>query len=390
MAKTKQKAWSYLAGEKGRNRVRAFERNGRLYLEWCEGGTKHRLPLNHADTDRAKTAADKTAAEFAQLATLRPVRETLTLATLFDMYLREVTPDKGERKQQHDRAAADMFLRFYGPGRQPHTLAVQDWKRFIRERREGRIFPCLRKSNQGKRRTLRQVRNRTIDYDLEFLMSVLNWATLAGDGHGNYLLERNPFKGLPVPVEKAPVRAIVSGVEYASLLAAARKMEWRHEVLLVLAHETGHRIGAIRQLRWSDIDMDRGLVHWPQNTDKIGMPHTTKLTPVAFAALEKARSNAATIGDGFVFPSLRDPGNPVGAEYAEKVWNSLQESAGIPHRRGLGFHALRRKFATDFKDAAMRDLMELGGWRNPQTILRCYQAAPTPERQLEILQSRVS
>jgi hypothetical protein len=95
-------------------------------------------------------------------------------------------------------------------------------------------------------------------------MSVLNWATLAGDGYGNYLLERNPFKGLPVPVEKVPVRAIVSGEEYASLLAAARKLDWRHEALLMLAHETGHRIGAIRQLRWSDIDMGRGLVDWPQ------------------------------------------------------------------------------------------------------------------------------
>jgi hypothetical protein len=96
MAKIKQKAWSYIAGEKGRNRVRAFERSGRLYLEWCEDGKKSRLPLNHADRDRAKTEADKTAAEFATLATLRPVREILTLATLFDMYLREVTPDKGE------------------------------------------------------------------------------------------------------------------------------------------------------------------------------------------------------------------------------------------------------------------------------------------------------
>ena len=34
-------------------------------------------------------------------------------------------------------------------------------------------------------------------YDLKFLLAVLNWATVAGDGEGGVLLERNPLKGLP-------------------------------------------------------------------------------------------------------------------------------------------------------------------------------------------------
>ena len=39
------------------------------------------------------------------------------------------------------------------------------------------------------------------------------------------------------------------------MLRASEAMDWRFRVALVIAHETGHRIGAIRQLRWSDIDV---------------------------------------------------------------------------------------------------------------------------------------
>ena len=31
-----------------------------------------------------------------------------------------------------------------------------------------------------------------IEYDLKFLLAVLNWATVAGDARGGVLLERNP------------------------------------------------------------------------------------------------------------------------------------------------------------------------------------------------------
>lgn len=392
MAKAKKKAWSYIAGEKGRNRVRAFEQDGRLYLEWTEGGKRNRLPLPHTDKVRAKQAADTTAAEYAtHCAEAKAAREKLTLRTLFEMYLREKTPEKGQQKQQHDLASAQMFLTAFGADREPRTLALQDWDRFIRERRAGRLVPSLRKSNQGKRPKEtgpRTVGNRTIEYDLKFIIGVLNWATFAGDGHGGYLLDRNPFKGFQVPKEKAPTRAIISDAEYAVLLTAARSLDWRNEVLLVLAHETGHRVGAIRQLRWTDVDLRVGMVHWPEHSDKIGMPHSTALTPAAVAALEKARTEGSSIGNGWVFPSLRDPGQPAGKEFASKAWREMERKARMPRRKGVGFHSLRRKFATDLKDVPLRDVLELGGWRNEQTVLRCYQAAPTAQRQLDILTRR--
>ncbi len=40
---------------------------------------------------------------------------------------------------------------------------------------------------------------------------------------------------------------------------------------------------------------------------------------------------------------------------------------------GLGWHSLRRKFATELKHTPLKDLCYLGGWKEPQTILKCYQ-----------------
>jgi len=36
---------------------------------------------------------------------------------------------------------------------------------------------------------------------------------------------------------------------------------------------------------------------------------------------------------------------------------------------------LRRKFATEMKHTPLKDLCYLGGWKEPQTILKCYQRA---------------
>ena len=132
-----------------------------------------------------------------------------------------------------------MFLRLFGRNRDAATLSQRDWDRFIRERRAGRIGPSGR-----------PVSDRTVEYDLKLLTAVLNWAAKSRDERGRLLLDRNPLRGLRTPTEKNPTRVVLTEEEYRALLEVSRKVDWRFHVALVLAHETGHRIGAIRQLRW--------------------------------------------------------------------------------------------------------------------------------------------
>jgi hypothetical protein len=54
-------------------------------------------------------------------------------------------------------------------------------------------------------------------------------------------------------------------------------------------------------------------------------------------------------------------------------WKRAETAAGLKAIPWLGWHGLRRKFATDRKDQPLKDLCHLGGWKNHNTVVSCYQ-----------------
>jgi hypothetical protein len=48
-------------------------------------------------------------------------------------------------------------------------------------------------------------------------------------------------------------------------------------------------------------------------------------------------------------------------EWTEQPWNEAEGGS------------LRRKFATEMKATSLKDLCALGGWKDHDTILKCYQ-----------------
>ncbi|MDE2980882.1 MAG: tyrosine-type recombinase/integrase [Gemmatimonadota bacterium] len=365
MARTKRSRRSYGAGEWGRNRVRVFPdpKTGLFQVEWRENGRRLTRSLGHRDWTRAKRQADEFAAGFASPDLNGKVEaEPLDLGTLFDIYGEEVTPTKTRHSRLHDRTTTKMFLRFFGRDRDPATLSQRDWDRFIRERRSGRIGPSGR-----------PVSDRTIEHDLKFLIAVLNWAERSRDEQGRLLLDRNPLKGLRKPTQKNPTRVVLAEEEYRALLEASSRVEWRFRVALVLAHETGHRIGAIRKLRWTDIDFEGRVVRWRAEHEKTGYEHVTPLTDEAVAALKEARAVGAGSGNAPVLPSPIDSARCMSPSCAFRWWKKAQTLAGLEPKRGRGWHSLRRKFASDLMDTPLKVLCELGGWKDPQTVLKCYQ-----------------
>ncbi len=367
MARTKRSRRSYGAGEWGRNRVRVFPdpKTGMYQIEWRENGRRLTRSLRHRDWRRAKRQADEFAAGFARPEPNGKAEpEPLTLERLFEMYGEEVTPTKAETSQRSDRAATRMFLRFFGRDRSPASLSQRDWDRFIRARRAGRVGPS------GK-----PVSDRTIEHDLKFLIAVLNWAAKSRDKRDKLLLASNPLRGLRAPTEKNPTRVVLSEEEYQALLGVSRKVDWRFHVALVLAHETGHRIGAIRQLRWSDICLESGMVRWRAEHEKSGYEHRTPVTAEALAALEEARRMSTGTGDTPVLPAPTDASKCAGRSLVRAWWYKAQVLAGLEPKRGRGWHSLRRKFASDLMDQPLKVLCELGGWKTAKTVLECYQRA---------------
>ncbi len=368
MARTKRSRRSYGAGEWGRNRVRVFPdpKTGLFQIEWRENGRRLTRSLGHRDWTRAKKQADEFAAGFIDApdgkAEAEP--EPLTLDKLFEIYGEEVTPTKAEASQRADRAATRMFLGFFGRGRKPSTLSRRDWDRFIRARRAGKV------GASGK-----PVSDATIEHDLKFLIAVFNWAGKSKDEEGRLLLGSNPLKGLKMPTEKNPTRVVLSEEEYQALLGVSREVDWRFHVALVLAHETGHRIGAIRHLRWSDIDLEARAIRWRAEHEKTGYEHRTPMTAEAVAVVEEARVRSAGIEVAPVLPAPRDPSRCAGRTLVRFWWNRAQKLAGLEPRRGRGWHSLRRKFASDLMDQPLKVLCDLGGWKTAKTVLQCYQRA---------------
>ena len=109
------------------------------------------------------------------------------------------------------------------------------------------------------------------------------------------------------PAEKNPTRVLLTDAEYQALLRASEAIDWRFRVALVIAHETGHRIGVVRQLRWSDIDMEAKIIRWRAENEKTGYEHRTPVTAEVLAVLEEARMKNPRGWGSPVLPAPKDP-----------------------------------------------------------------------------------
>lgn len=92
---------------------------------------------------------------------------------------------------------------------------------------------------------------------------------------------------------------------------------------------SGHRIGAIRHLRWSDIDFAKSTIRW--------------------------------IGDSWVFPSPEDATRLCSSSIMRDWMERGLKKVGLGPGMRYGWHSLRRQFATDLKHIPLSDLCALGG-----------------------------
>lgn len=132
--------------------------------------------------------------------------------------------------------------------RRVETLDRTDWERFIEWRREGKIAGWERR-----------VQTKQIKHDLDFLVSVLNWATGQKE-NGHPILQRNPWDG-SVRRAQGWVRPKVQNQKRPAMTDEVRQKliehspSWQLAAALRLGRLTGRRNNSVRQLLWSDIDL---------------------------------------------------------------------------------------------------------------------------------------
>jgi integrase len=121
------------------------------------------------------------------------------------------------------------------------------------------------------------------------------------------------------------------------------------------------------------VDLAQGRITWRAEHEKTGRERTTPMTPRAGAAFDMARKHAPGIGDTPVLPAPKELTQPVDRYLLRNWWLNAEQPAGLARRPGRGWHSLRRKFATELMDQPLKVLCQLGGWKDAETVLNCYQ-----------------
>ena len=157
---------------------------------------------------------------------------------------------------------------------------------------------------------------------------------------------------------------------------------WQFGLALLLQRETRRRNSSIRQLMWSDIDLEVQEVTWRGELDKSGKENVTPLTDRAVEALRKAPSRG--IGRAPVFPAATNPRQPtprntfqIWLRRSKAVWlRSVPEEEREKLRarlRGVGFHAEKRAGVRDPNFRALPPAIQeaMAGTRY-ETLRRVY------------------
>lgn len=373
------KLWRESLGERG-CRVMLFERTpgGPIYREVWVGGARvaAQRSMGHREREQAKAEA------FTLLASLKARRESLTnghftLATLFDKYDGSpVFRAKKARTQIEDRRKLERVMSFLGRDRDVTTIGPSDVQRYVEARMSGQC------SSSGK-----PVRARAVAADLVALSIMLNWATRERKSDGTPLLAHNPMRGIRLPVEKNPRRPIETYDRYLKLMRVASEVDWRLPLALALAESTGQRISAILHLRRDDLALERlpyGWVQFRAEHQKNGCDHWVPLTRNT-ARLIRRHVRALRGDAALMFPGDKQPAQPVDRWFMNRRLRAAHEKAGLKPLSGGLWHPFRRKFATERKRFPLRDVATAGGWKEPRTLLECYQLADSATLQGVVL-----
>lgn len=330
----------------------------------------------------------------------------VTLTELFARYEAEVSAHKKGAQPREDARRIELWTRVLGGNRDPETITKGQIARFERLRREGRIEVPGRQLKPNPSRS-------TIGADIVLLDSVINWAVAEG------LLAKHPFKGYDRPKTIKPRRPVASYERYERTRRKAEEVDDQglFGAFFDLIETLGWRVSAVCRLWASDIDRSvgpaspYGRIRKRGEADKEGVEMWVPMNEDARRAVDVVLERSPAIGDTPLFPAPKsDPDEQTKSWsrwHARDLHERAQRAAGYgyscpacgaalgneqrecrsekcgqvdrkprdPAKRLLGFHAYRRKWATERKHLPVKDVAEAGGWLDTRSLELCYQQA---------------
>lgn len=176
--------------------------------------------------------------------------------------------------------------------------------------------------------------------------------------HRDVYLDKAQMQGLARALDEEPNRDAAAAI-FVLMMTGARKSE-------------------VLNARWSDVDLDRGLLHVASERSKTGRRRHIPLSPVARQCL-RIQLQRRKPGNDFVFPGGVE-GRPL--ESVRRAWDRAKERAKLP--ADLRLHDLRHCLASALANAGV-PLNEIGsvlGHSSPALMTTRY-AHHAPERLIQ-------
>ena len=193
----------------------------------------------------------------------------------------------------------------------------------------------------------------------------------------NWLIEMelfsgpNPAAGVKLFVDNTRTR-VLSDRERQVLLEGLERAEVRFRLIILALLWTGKRRGELRSLRWSDVELEKGLIRLRATNTKAKRVHTFPLNSKALEVFHEA--NRRRICD-LVFP------HPSGRPYAElnKHWARFRATIGL---RDVWLHDLRRTWITGLARAGVSPaiIQRLSGHQTLAVVMRYCHLEPEDVR----------
>lgn len=181
------------------------------------------------------------------------------------------------------------------------------------------------------------------------LKSFYSWATIEHR-------QDNPAERLKVPREKLSRAPKLDGAHERALLRAAFRRDPRWGWSILLALNTGARVGSLSRVTLADVDLEQGTMHFA--VAKGAKPYTVPLNPPAATAAHRLMHLARERGDDRLLG--------VGPDRFRQWVHEAQRLAGLPR---MWPHLLRHEFsnrvAANGDPEAWRQLMnhsDLSQW----------------------------
>lgn len=378
-----KRIWSFAYGPRGFG-VLAFlnAEAPSIMLEYRVQGKRKYLNLEHKDRKRAQSEAKDFVTARMEATPTEPKPEPLpttyhiTVGELFRRFREsEYAASLTEKQQQANRTKLGLWESYLGPSRTVRSLDEESVKGFLNARKLGR-------------RGLPKARGQQTHYnDFSALRAAIQWGMRTRNGGDEPILPSNPLQGVSVAMEKNWTGDLIDHKTYLALRRAARTLiNPAIRVFLITAEATGKRENGVRLLRWSDVDFEKGGIWWMAEVevegeavkaDKEGYRDFVQAAPRLLAVLKRwKQQNPET---EWVFESRRRVGRPQGRPYSLtyiSTWpDKLYDAAGLEKPRLTGWHAFRRKMATELDMAgySLAAIQLVTGHRSIESLLRYIQ-----------------